>query len=81
VILGVAAASPVRPPEAAMSVPRWASESRPTKREKMPRKHLVRTKKLFAFLREYRLEPFDTVFQDELAAMYGDTGGGVWISV
>jgi hypothetical protein len=59
-----------------MSVPRWAPESTPSKREQMLLKRLGRTKKLFAFLREYRLELFDTAFQDELAMMYRDTGEG-----
>jgi hypothetical protein len=59
-----------------MSVPRWTPESTPSKREQMLLKRLGRTKKLFAFLREYRLELFDTAFQDELAAMYRDTGEG-----
>jgi hypothetical protein len=33
-------------------------------------------RKLFAFLYRYRLELFDDAFQDELAAMYRDTGEG-----
>jgi hypothetical protein len=37
---------------------------------------LTRTRKLFAFLRLHRHEIFDDRFQDELAAMYRDTGAG-----
>jgi hypothetical protein len=39
-------------------------------------RRLGRTKKLFAFLREHRLDLFDDAFQDELATMYRDTGEG-----
>lgn len=59
-----------------MSVPRWIPEGKTSKREQLLLKRLGRTKKLFAFLREHRLELFDDVFQDELATMYRDTGEG-----
>lgn len=39
-------------------------------------KRLVRTGKLFGFLREHRAELFDEGFQAELEAMYRDTGAG-----
>lgn len=39
-------------------------------------KRLVRTRKLFGFLRAHRSELFDDAFQDELATMYRDTGAG-----
>lgn len=59
-----------------MSVPRWTPSSEITKREAYLLKRLQRTKKLFRFLREHRLELFDDAFQDELASMYreGDDG-------
>lgn len=59
-----------------MSVPRWIPESKPSRREQFLLKRLVRTKKLFAFLREHRHELFDDAFQQELATMYRDTGEG-----
>lgn len=59
-----------------MSVPRWTPSSEITKREAYLLKRLERTKKLFRFLREHRLDLFDDAFQDELASMYreGDEG-------
>ena len=59
-----------------MTVPRWTPESKSSKREELLLKRLGRTKKLFAFLREQRLELFDEAFQDELAGMYRDSGEG-----
>lgn len=70
------AASLRRPPEAAVSVPRWIPDSKMSKREELLLKRLGRTRKLFAFLREHRRELFDDAFQDELATMYRDTGEG-----
>lgn len=54
-----------------MTAPRWTPSSEITKREAFLLKRLQRTKKLFRFLREHRLELFDAGFQDELASMYG----------
>jgi hypothetical protein len=76
VIRFVLAASPKRPPEATVSVPYWNPESKTSKREQLLLKRLGRTKKLFAFLREHRLDLFDDGFQDELATMYRQTGEG-----
>lgn len=59
-----------------MSVPRWNPKDESSKRKQMLLKLLGRTKKLFAFLREHRRELFDDAFQDELAAMYRNTGSG-----
>jgi hypothetical protein len=39
-------------------------------------KRLVRTRKLFGFLRAHRHELFDDTFQAELATMYRDSGAG-----
>jgi hypothetical protein len=66
----------VRSVEASMSVPRWTPSSEITKREAYLLERLERTKKLFRFLREHRLDLFDDSFQDELASMYreGDEG-------
>ena len=59
-----------------MSVPRWTPASEVTKREAYLLKRMKRTKKLFRFLREHRLELFDDAFQAELALMYRGTGEG-----
>jgi hypothetical protein len=47
-----------------------------TKREEFLMKRLVRTKKLFSFLRLHRHEIFDETFQKELEGMYRQTGAG-----
>lgn len=59
-----------------MSVPRWNPSGEISKREGYLLKRLARTKKLFAFLREHRLDLFDDAFQDELAATYRDNDEG-----
>ena len=55
---------------------RWNPEIEPSKREQAILKRLERTRKLFKFLRLHRHEIFDEAFQDELAAMYRQTGAG-----
>jgi hypothetical protein len=62
--------------EGTMTVPRWTPSREITKREAFLLKRLERTKKLFRFLREHRLDLFDDAFQDELAAMYRDSDAG-----
>src|SRR2546422_8583983 len=57
-----------------MTVPRWNPPKELSRREQMLLKR--RTKKLFGFLRQYRHELFDEAFQQELAAMYRETGEG-----
>jgi hypothetical protein len=69
-------AAPKRLVEASVSVPRWSPSSEISRREQMFLKRLGRTKKLFAFLREHRLDLFDDAFQDELAGMYRTTDEG-----
>jgi len=59
-----------------MSVPRWKPSNECTKSEAYLLKRLGRTKKLFRFLREHRLELFNESFQSELALMYRDTNEG-----
>jgi hypothetical protein len=59
-----------------MAIERWNPLQATSQREQ---KLLLRTKRhrrLIAFLRNYRHELFDTSFQDDLAAMYRDTGAG-----
>ena len=55
---------------------RWKPRKRLTKKEELLMKRLRRTRKLFSFLRLHRDELFDEGFQEELEAMYRDTGAG-----
>ena len=59
-----------------MTINKWNPNREITKQEQAILRRLRRHKKLFAFLREQRHELFDDKFQDELAAMYRDTGAG-----
>jgi hypothetical protein len=59
-----------------MSVPRWNPPREIAPREAKLLSRLTRVRKLFRFLREYRHVVFDDAFQEELAAMYRDTGAG-----
>lgn len=59
-----------------MAIERWNPRQAHTRQEEFLLKRLVRTRRLFAFLREYRLELFDDAMQSELASMYRDTGAG-----
>ena len=55
---------------------RWTPTVSMTRREEFVMKRLVRTKKLFAFLRLHRHELFDDSLQEELESMYRTTGAG-----
>lgn len=59
-----------------MAIERWKPSSSYTRQELFLLKLLRRTRKLFAFLRDHRLEIFDEAMQAELASMYRDTGAG-----
>lgn len=59
-----------------MSIPRWNPSHTISEQEEFLLSRLRRTRKLFAFLRLQRRELFDEKFQDELAAMYRETGAG-----
>ena len=59
-----------------MAIERWKPSRVYTAQEKFLLKRLKRVKKLFAFLRNHRHDLFDDAFQDELDAMYRDTGAG-----
>lgn len=59
-----------------MTLPRWTPERSPTKQEQFLLRRLLRTRKLFGFLREHRHELFDDAFQEELESMYRSTGAG-----
>jgi hypothetical protein len=55
---------------------RWTPPISTTRKEQMLLKRLMRTKKLFAFLRLHRHELFSDAFQQELEGMYRTTGAG-----
>lgn len=55
---------------------RWEPTKELTKKEQLVMKRLLRTRKLFAFLRLHRHELFDEKFQSELENMYRQTGAG-----
>jgi hypothetical protein len=59
-----------------MSIPRWTPRRETTAGEERLMRRLRKQTKLYLFLREHRLELFDADFQDELAAMYRDSGEG-----
>ncbi len=59
-----------------MTTLRWEPREEPTAQERMLLKTVQRTKKLFGFLRLHRHKLFDDAFQDELAAVYRQTGAG-----
>jgi hypothetical protein len=59
-----------------MGLKRWNPGRELSDREEMVMRRLVRTRKLFAFLRTHRHDLFDEAFQAELEAMYRQTGAG-----
>ena len=59
-----------------MAIERWEPSNTLTTQEQVLLKRLGRVRKLFGFLREHRALIFDDKLQDELAAMYRDTGAG-----
>ena len=59
-----------------MTIERWVPSQTYTRQETAILKSLRRTRKLFAFLRDYRHELFDDEMQSALVAMYRDTGAG-----
>jgi hypothetical protein len=59
-----------------MAIERWTPSSTITTQERFLLERLGRVRKLFGFLREHRALIFDDKLQDELAAMYRDTGAG-----
>jgi len=59
-----------------MGIERWKPTPRITKQEEHILKRCRKKRKLFAFLREHRDELFDDALQQELEAMYRDTGAG-----
>ena len=54
----------------------WKPGTAYTRQEQFLMKRLVRTRKLFGFLRAHRHELFDDAFEAELESMYRETGAG-----
>lgn len=59
-----------------MPIVRWSPSVPLSQREQFLVGRMVRTGKLFAFLRKSRHQLFDDAFQAELEAMYADSVGG-----
>jgi len=60
-----------------LAIPRWEPRDAATKQETAILKRVARKRKLFEFLRLYRMRIFDEAFQAELDGMYRDTGAGL----
>ena len=60
-----------------MAIQHWSPRVELTKREEFIIRRMGRVRKLLAFFRRHRRELLDDAFQQELAAMYRDTGAGV----
>jgi hypothetical protein len=63
--------------EVSLPIPRWQPKDAPSRQETAILKRVARKRKLFGFLRLYRMRIFDESFQAELDGMYRDTGAGV----
>jgi hypothetical protein len=59
-----------------MSIDRWQPREELNRQEQALMKRLDRVRKLLGFLRLHRRRLFDDAFQDELGAMYRDSGAG-----
>jgi hypothetical protein len=59
-----------------MTIARWVPSGKITSQEELILKRCRKRRKLFEFLRIERTRIFDDELQDELAAMYRDTGAG-----
>jgi hypothetical protein len=59
-----------------VTAPRWVPPVEISKLEQRVMRRLTRTGKLFAFLREQRHAIFDAAFQNEIGAIYRDSGEG-----
>ena len=66
----------LQPQEAAVPIERWNPPSEISRQEARILKACRKRRKLFAFLREHRLEIFDEDLQRDLLRMYRDTGAG-----
>ena len=63
--------------EVPLAIPRWEPKDAPTRQETAILKRVAKKRKLFGFLRLYRMRIFDEAFQAELDEMYRDTGAGL----
>ena len=63
--------------EVPLAIPRWQPKDAATKQETAILKRVARKRKLFEFLRLYRMRIFDEAFQADLDGMYRDTGAGL----
>lgn len=63
--------------EVPLPIARWQPKDAATKQETAILKRVARKRKLFGFLRLYRMRIFDEAFQAELDGMYRDTGAGL----
>ena len=59
-----------------MTIERWKPATTISRQEEYILKRCRKKRKLFSFLRECRAELFDDGLQEELEAMYRDTGAG-----
>jgi len=66
----------VRRSEVTVGVERWTPKQELTEQEQAMLLRMKRTGKLFAFLRRHRHELIDDALQEELEAMYRQTGAG-----
>jgi len=60
-----------------LPIPRWQPKDAASKQEGVILKRVARKRRLFEFLRLYRMGIFDEAFQAELEGMYRDTGAGL----
>lgn len=63
--------------EVPLPIPRWQPTDATTRQETAILKRVARKRKLFEFLRLYRMRIFDEAFQSELDGMYRGTGAGL----
>jgi len=63
--------------EVPLPIPRWQPKDAASKQEGVILKRVARKRRLFEFLRLYRMGIFDEAFQAELEGMYRDTGAGL----
>lgn len=63
--------------EVALAIALWRPREAATRQELALLKRVGRTRRLFAFLRTYRMLIFDDAFQAELEGMYRQTGAGL----
>jgi hypothetical protein len=59
-----------------MAIEHWKPRVKISRQEKYLLERCQKNRKLFVFLREHRHEIFDEEFEQELEAMYRDTGAG-----